>query len=148
MHMLNQIVGVSLPFIIAICVQIVSKQVKQFAERSIPRVYGEDTKLFSEVKDSAVSLSVYVYVHLSFFFSLIVSVATCAGDTLMTKNSVFVVIPILVLLIFIILWQMNWIVLTAKDLDGPRGRAFNRSSYISIIILWAVAVYVVVVPAT
>jgi hypothetical protein len=140
----SRIVGTSAPFFVSIVAQALGKHARQFAIRSIPIVFPKNVTFLDQIAESAADLAMYVYTHTSFFIAILVAAATCAGDALLAKQAMGIVVAITVLLIIMLLWFFLWQGLSMRELES--NSFFALAGYAAVIILWTVSIYTALSP--
>jgi hypothetical protein len=139
--MTDELIAVSLPFVISIIMQVLQPGVRAYAERATLITFPKSIYLSDEYKKLCVDLAVHTYVHLSFVFSVLLSSVSCIGYTILSKKPILAAAGAVALITFIPFWLINWQGLTASELQGSKGRVMRRCSWGTIIVLWILTVY-------
>ena len=146
--LIDEVIAVSLPFVLAAVLRLVNRGVPVYAERIGRYGTGEQVELSDPVKRIAVNLAFRTYSQLSYVFSLLASSVTCISLTILSARPALAALGAAALLCLMPFWIIRWEGLSSTELQAREGRPMRVSAWITILALWAITLYARFYPAS
>lgn len=138
-----EIIVASLPFLFAAMLQALKPGVRGYAQRAGRWVWDEEVRSDSAVLKRGVELATHVYLQLSFIFGVLIASIACFVYTIMSRVPLLAVVAGVVLLSVVPTWLFKWQGLSARELEGAKGRPMRIVGWVAILLQWGVTIVVI-----
>jgi hypothetical protein len=141
MQMIDEIIAISLPFGFSAVLQLLQPGIRAYAERARKITWDQATARSPGVAKLAVELTVHVFEHLSYVFSLLLSCVSCIAITITSEEPLYAAVGVAFLLVLLPIWLVYWQGLTADELASTKGRSMRVSAWIAILVQYAISIH-------
>ncbi len=140
--MFDEIVSVSMPFVLSIVILVLRSGLRSYARRALKLTIPKEIRLADNIEELCVDLAVHTYSQLSFFFCLLLCSISFMGFTVASEHPGLAALGVLPPMILIPWWLIHWQALPAPEIEGHGGRWMRRWAWILTLGLWVATVIV------
>jgi hypothetical protein len=132
----ERLLGLSLPFMFALVIQLMRPAVRDYADRCVSSVIPPTMRLNESQRGYLVSIAVYTYAQLGFVISVLTATVSCIALTLSHNVTLVAALAAFGGTSVVFVWILRWQGMDAKALAGARGRGVRILGWAVVVVMW------------